>query len=140
VISFSSVRIGRSLLTGLAATLSDRANQAVGDIARQVQVGAVSNAVRDTGSMAEGVYVTTTDGSDYGERTAAATDANPKVVILEEVTPDGPGEAIVGCAAGHSIYVEYGTRSMPAQPFLTPAAEAARGGMADAVKVRIESI
>jgi len=135
----SAAFVGRDLLASLSDTLAERADRAVGDIAREVRDGAVSNAARDTGSMASGVYVATADGSDYGERMAEARDANPEVVILDEVAPDGPGEAVVGCAAGHSIYVEYGTRNMAAQPFLTPAAEAARANMAGHVMARIES-
>lgn len=140
MIGLSALRTGPGLLAKLAADLPERAALAVGDVAHEVQAGAISMAARDTGSMAEGVYVATAKGSDYGERTAAARAANPEVVILEEITPDGPQEAIVGCAAGHSIYVEYGTVHMPAQPFLTPAAEVARGGLADAVKLRVESV
>jgi HK97 gp10 family phage protein len=138
VIGISSAFVGGNLLEGLAATLSDRANLAVGDIAGNVRDLADATAAHLTGSMAASVYVATHDGSDYGDRTAEAMALNAKAVMLEEVTPDGPNEAIVGVAASYGIYVEYGTRYAAAQPFLTPAAEAVRGNIAEHVKIRLE--
>jgi len=138
MIGISSAFVGANLLDGLAATLADRANLAVGDIARDVRDLAEATAARLTGSMAASIYVTTHDGSDYGERTAEAMALNSKAVMLEEVTPDGPNEAVVGVAASHGIYVEYGTRYAPAQPFLTPAADAAIAHAPERVTARLE--
>lgn len=44
--------------------------------------------------------------------------------IQGRMTGDTEGEVAVG--VDYAIYQEYGTRTMPAHPFLTPAAEAVR--------------
>ncbi|HEV8639450.1 MAG TPA: HK97-gp10 family putative phage morphogenesis protein [Chloroflexota bacterium] len=45
-----------------------------------------------------------------------------------------PLSATVGPSAEYGAYVEFGTRSMPARPYLIPAAEAARGPFVAAMK------
>ena len=88
-----------------------------------VQGGA---AVR-TGFMKGAVYSVTPDGaSTYGQGPPPPTD---DVYLLPEVTPPDDTSGVVGCAANYSVYVNYGTRFMSAQPFFEPGVEAGRAFM-----------
>lgn len=46
----------------------------------------------------------------------------------------GPAEGEVVNEVEHTVYNEFGTRYMPAQPMLRPALDAARPGFADAMR------
>lgn len=48
--------------------------------------------------------------------------------------PTGPLDSEVIAGADYAVYVEYGTRRMAPQPYMTPAAEAARPGFEQAAK------
>jgi HK97 gp10 family phage protein len=85
--------------------------------ADQIQGYAKEAAPVDTHFMEEHIYVSDWDGTDYD---------NSSLETLPEVRPDNDTTAIVGCAAYYSIYVEMGTRYMPAQPFFYSAVELAR--------------
>jgi HK97 gp10 family phage protein len=140
VISIIGTFMGGQLLEELAATLPERAGRGVADAARDLRDEAAARAPYDTGSLAASIYVATPQGSDYDERAGEAAALNPKVVLLPEVERPGPGEAVVGVAAEHGLYLEYGTRYMPAQPFLTPAADAARQAVTEHVAARLEML
>jgi len=73
--------------------------------------------------MQENIYVSDMEGSDYG--TGSIAPPGDSYLLPEEKPPDDTS-AIVGCAANYSIYLEMGTRFMPAQPFFYPARELAR--------------
>lgn len=45
-------------------------------------------------------------------------------------------EGYVGTAVDHGVYQEFGTRNMPAQPFMRPAADAVRGATAAGIARR----
>lgn len=137
-ISITSALIGDQVLEQLATSLPERASRGVAGVARELRDLAAAAAPRATGSMAASIYVATHDGSDYAERTADALARNPKAVMLEEVTPDGPSEAIVGVAANHGIFLEYGTVRHAASPFLTPAAEAARANLPEHMTLALD--
>ena len=82
-----------------------------------VQGGA---AVR-TGFMKGAVYAVTPDGaSTYGQ--VAPTKKGS--YLLPEVRPPDDMSGIVGAAANYSVYVNYGTRFMAAQPFWEPGIDA----------------
>lgn len=110
--------------------------QAVDDTAHDIQTTASQRAPRDTGSLAASIYVNNGEESDYVERTADAQARNKEVVILEEVDPefaislsggtDASYVSVVGVAAGHGIFQEFGTRFQPPQPFMFGAIEVAR--------------
>ncbi len=88
--------------------------------ADKVQGYAQEAAPVDTGFMRDHIYVSDWDGSDYD---------NSTLETLPEVRPGNDTTAIVGCAADYSIYVEMGTRFMPAQPFFYSAVELGRDFM-----------
>lgn len=47
-----------------------------------------------------------------------------------KIEPARGMEGVVGTAVEHGVYQEFGTRFMPAQPFMRPAADAVRGATA----------
>ncbi|SRR6266705_7127023 len=108
------------------AEIADRikpfCQRAVKETANQVQGWAKSEAPYKTGFLRDHIYVSTWDGSDYGQGGPGA----PGSYLLPEVKPDSDTSAIVGAAANYSIYLEFGTRYMPAQPYFYQAVELAR--------------
>jgi HK97 gp10 family phage protein len=89
---------------------------AVKQTADQIQAYAQQAAPVDTGFLRDHIYVSDWDGSDYGVM---------EPHTLPEVKPADDTTAIVGCAADYSMYLEFGTRFMPAQPFFYSAVELA---------------
>jgi len=47
--------------------------------------------------------------------------------LLPEVKPGDDMTAVVGAAADYSVFINYGTRYMPAQPFFDQGVETTRG-------------
>jgi HK97 gp10 family phage protein len=91
--------------------------------ADQVRKDAQSLVHVRTGATRASIYVSSPEGSDYGDAVSQASALAPKTPMLPEEKPAGPHEAVVGVALSAGIYEEYGTRYAPAIPFLTPAAE-----------------
>lgn len=126
--------VKRNGIPSLMSLIEKRSRQNVEDGASDVRDLAAQLAPRDTGSLAESLYVSSSAGSDYSQRAAAAASRNPDAVIVPEVRPEfaltlfgtsGAGyTAIVGAAVEHGVFQEFGTRYQSAQPFLTPASEA----------------
>jgi HK97 gp10 family phage protein len=118
-------------LPQVVAAIQRNTRTAVDSAAAGVQQRASQVAPRDTGSLAESIYVNNGDVSDYSLRTATAQGLNRDVVILEEIRPEfvislsGGNEssfaAVVGVAAGHGIFQEFGTRHSSPQSFMLPA-------------------
>ena len=50
--------------------------------------------------------------------------------------PSGQIEGVVGSAVEYATYQEFGTRNMPAQPYMRPAADAVRGATAGQIAQR----
>jgi HK97 gp10 family phage protein len=95
---------------------------AVKAVAFQLQAAIQSNAPVDTGFLRNSVYVVTIDSSSYGQGggpTAKDTYLLPPVGV-----PDDDMSAWVGVGANYGIYLEFGTRFMPAQPYFMLAVRA----------------
>lgn len=91
----------------------------VNKVAFVVQGHAVSGAPVDTGFLRNSIYVVTAKASTYGKVGAATKKGS---YLLPQVKrPTSRYEAFVAVAANYGIYVEYGTRYMPAQPYMSPA-------------------
>jgi hypothetical protein len=67
------------------------------------------------------------DGAPPDSRTGALADTLT-------VTRDGDGGYVVGTPLDHGWHLEFGSTAKPAMPWLTPAAEDARAGLADRAK------
>lgn len=142
-----SLRLGT--MNALPRLMRERSKRAVDETATQIQINARQIAPRDTGSLSESIYVNNGESSDYSTRTAAARAVNKQVRILEEIRPDfvislGGGDpeysAVVGVAAEHGLPVEFGTRFMDPQPYMTPAVEPQRDQFIDRMKQQLQGI
>ncbi len=90
----------------------------------QVHANAVPNAPADTGALRNSLmWRTSEDEGGYNEQ--GGVNAEKK---LETRPKDN--EAVVGTNLDYGVYQEFGTRYMPAQPYLRPAGDAVRGGTA----------
>ncbi len=94
----------------------------VKETGRQVQGWAKSEAPYKTGFLQGNIYLADWEGSDYGGGGPPPGDS----YRLPEVKPDNDTSAIVGAAANYSIYLEFGTRYMPAHPYFYKAVDLAR--------------
>ena len=145
----TKVTLRMGSIVALPKVIRNKAKLAVDETAVAIQTNARQIAPRDTGSLSESIYVNNGDESDYATRTAAARGVNDNVTILPEIRPDlvislGGGDpeysAVVGVAAGHGMFLEFGTRFMDPQPYMTPAVEPQRDQFVDRMRQQMESI
>ena len=106
----------------VASALPDILNKVVRKAAFDIQSDAQSLAPRDTGFLANSIYVRTSKESTYSQvEQPSKKDAS----LLEEVdTPPDDQTAYVVIGANYGLYVELGTIHQAPQPYLTPAVEA----------------
>lgn len=102
----------------IAKALPKVASQIVRKAALDIQAQAASRAPVDTGFLKNSIY-TQTDHSTYKGGDKALPEIPP---------PEDDQAAHVAVAAEYAIYVNYGTRYMPAQPFWEPALDAVKPG------------
>jgi HK97 gp10 family phage protein len=142
-----TLRIGA--LNQLPRIIKEQTRKAVDETAAEIQTRARQIAPRDTGSLSESIYVTNGTDSDYTTRTSAARGVNRRVTILEEIRPDfvispsgGDAEysAVIGVAAEHGEPVEFGTRYMDPQPYMTPSVEPQRDEFVTRLKKNLTSL
>lgn len=74
----------------------------------------------ESGFLQSTIYTVTSEHDTYGQGVGSPPG---DATLLDEETPEA-GEALVGVAADYGAFVELGTRNMPPEPFLAPAAEA----------------
>lgn len=112
-------------------------SQVVRKTAFDIQSDAQSLAPRDTGFLANSIYVKTSKDSTYSQvEQPSKKDAS----LIEEVdTPPDDQTAYVAVGANYGIYVEYGTVHQSPQPYLTPAVEAGQEALEKAASA-IESM
>ena len=119
--TFKSNRIAE--ISAAAEALLD---QVVRKTAFDIERAAKEAAPVDTGALKNSIHTVVAGADGYDKAASAVRDKHPKAEVFDKVEPDGPGEAVVAVAAGYGAYVEYGTTRAAAQPFLTPAVDAAR--------------
>ena len=102
------------------------ASQIIRKAAYDCEAGAKLRAPVDTGFLKNSIYVSTSEGSDYGK-----AQGRP---LLEEVRATSDLEAVVGVGANYGAHVNYGTVHMVARPFFTQAFEATRPGFLAAMR------
>lgn len=117
----------------------DRATERLEDVTR-------SRAARRSGAMRASVYRVTRDYSNYAQRASAAQSLwenyNGKrraLLMLDEVAAPPKNVGIVAVGAAHGVYVQFGTRRMPARPFL-PSYEEMRAAVMSELLKGIRSI
>lgn len=126
-----SVRVS-SRVPAVIAQITAQAAAVVDAVSADIQTRAEAMAPRDTGSLAASIYRSNGTESDYNLRASRAQALNKDVVIVPEVDPEfvistsgdnsSTFSTVVGPAAQHGLFQEFGTRNMRAQPFLMPAA------------------
>jgi len=139
-----TTRLNTTGLAALLLSIPKMAKQDTDAAAAQLQELAASLAPKATGSLAASIYVTNGETSDYSQRVGDAQSLNPGVQIGEEIMPEfvlsnfsssadmaNSYVDVVGVAAGHGIFQEFGTRYQAPQAFLTPACEIIRSSFAE---------
>lgn len=137
-----SIVVRTNRINQVQARITDNAVNVVREQSRFMRDYAAGIAPRDTGSFASSLYVNGPGTeTDYPSRAQAAADANPRAVIIDQITAAQADtsiggqlrnalgqfslpEAIVASAVEHSVFLENGTRYMAPQPTLGPAAAA----------------
>lgn len=119
----------------IARALPVEADKVVRKTAFDIEGRAKDLAPVDTGALKNSIYVKFGGGeSTYNRAQVAASTMNPESGLLPEMARPEAHTATIGPAVEYGIFLEFGTRSMPAQPYMTPAAEAARGAFIAAMK------
>ena len=118
----------------IAVAMHKALSQVVRKTAMDIQASAASKAPVDTGFLRNSIYVVTSESSTYKGGGKS----------LSEVTkPEDDLTAYVAVGANYGVYVNYGTRHMPAQPFWEPAIEEAKPGFQaalDAIETKIKGL
>jgi len=104
------------------AGIDQQVNQLVRKTAFDIEGSAKQESRVRYGFMRNAWYVRTEDSSDYTSLSAPA----PGYREFPEIAAPGHNEALIVGGAAHTVYNEYGTSKMGAQPMLTPAVERAR--------------
>lgn len=111
----------------VAAHLHEAAVKIVKTAALKIEFRAKDLAAVKTGAMRAAIYTVTRDGSGYAAAAAAAgsvPNAHAEMMQSEEPRPAKDTMAVVHAGMDYSVYVEFGTGHMAAQPFMDPAAAA----------------
>jgi HK97 gp10 family phage protein len=121
----------------IANAIPDIISKVVRKVAFDVQSDAQSLAPRDTGFLANSIYVKTSKDSSYSQ--VGQPTSKDASLLPEMETPPDDQTAYVAVGANYGIYLEYGTRFQPPQPYLTPAVEAGQTSLENAAS-EIESM
>ena len=110
----------------LASALKPSCQQGLKTVAKNMQGYIQDNAPRLTGFMADNVYVSAWDESDYGQ----GGEPTGSAYLLDEAKPDNDTTVNVGAAASYSCWVNWGHHVrgggfVPANPFFDQGVEQA---------------
>ena len=121
----------------VADALPDILSKVVRKTAFEIQSDAQSVAPRDTGFLANSIYVKTSKDSTYSQ---VEQPTKKEASLLEEVdSPPDDQTAYVAVGANYGVFLEYGTIHQAPQPYLTPAIEAGQEALEKAASA-IESM
>ncbi len=115
---------------GLALAMHKTVSQLVRKAAFDIETDAKTRVPVDTGFLKNSIYVVTHDRSSYD---GGGEDAAHQLLPEIERPPDDL-TAYVAVGAEYAIYVEMGTSTNFAQPFLTPAADFVRPEFEEAMR------
>lgn len=110
-------------LNGFIDKFRQEADIAVRKTAFKIESDAKTFTPVDTGALRASIYTVTPRTSTYSSATASARGLNPDFRATVEIQAKQELLAYVAVGASYGVFVEYGTRRMPARPFLTPAAD-----------------
>lgn len=115
------VQVDIARLDFLIDQVEPRANALLDKAAFDIERTAKPMTAFRTGAMRTSGYVSgVASGSTYNIGAAQASTLRPGVNILEEVTPDGPFERVIGFSVEYAFWQEL------VRPFLVPATEQVR--------------
>lgn len=128
-------------LRNYARNLQPGAREAVRITTYMVRDDMYDNAPRDTGALAEGIYVVTKNENGYADAAARAAALRPGVIQL----PSIPGTnsdylSKIGFTQPYWEHVEYGTFRMESQPFVRPAVEKGRKWFPDVLRELLSQV
>lgn len=110
----SRVRVDTSRINRILKNLDGNVGKVVRSLGFAIERKAKEKAAVDTGAMRSSIYVRTYEGTDMpGGRT--------DVERVELPQPPTKTSVTVGPSVAYSVFVEFGTATQAAQPFLTPA-------------------
>ena len=115
--------IGFNHFPQVAEALHKALSQVVRKTALDLQASAASKAPVDTGFLRSSIYTVTSTDSTYGQAGSPPGDSS---LLPEVAKPEDDLTAYVAVGANYGVYVELGTRFMPAQPYFYPAVEEAK--------------
>ena len=122
------------VLNSIRKALPENTRDLVVGMATGVEEYYRDNAPRDTGSMAESVYIQLKDGAyQHGKPTSAgavesqARALNPDAKMTPLPTPTNDTTAYVAPVVGHTAVNEFGSTRMPARPTLHQAVAHVQG-------------
>ena len=119
--------------------VQEAAVEAVKKAAFDIAALAIDGPPRDTGFLKGSIYVEVHSGENKYPYSAIEEPTKPDAEILPEIeAPSSSTVAYVAVGANYGIYVEFGTRNMPAQPYLTPAAEIVKPELEKIVKAMMD--
>lgn len=94
----------------IVSSLPDACDAVIGQMQANVPV--------DTSSLQAGFYQVHSQNDTYNDAVSAAQAVNPSVRILDECeAPEMDTVAHIANVTEHSVYVEFGTSKMAAQPY-----------------------
>lgn len=119
-------------LNALVPRLEKHLSRVVRKTAFAAQALAKSGAPRDTGALANSIYVDAPGISEYAAKKEAVQQANPKAEVFDEIQSGELGEvaaavsqkeisAFLAVMVHYGVYLEFGTARQPAQPFFLSA-------------------
>lgn len=118
--------------TDAEQTIHDAIVSALPDAADAFIRQAQSAVPVDTGSLQQGFYQVSGQNDTYGDAVSAAQAVNPTVHILDECDPpESDTIAHVGNVTEHSVYIEFGTAHMAAQPYFYSTADQVHDELVD---------
>ena len=112
-------------------------SQIVRKSAFDVQAQAAGAAPVDTGFLRNSIYTVTSTDSSYG---GAGTPPKDAYLLPEVAKPEDAYTAHVAVGANYGIYLEMGTRFMPAQPYFYPAVDSVEPSFLDAMSKLEDSL
>jgi HK97 gp10 family phage protein len=128
----------KTRFTAIGNAAPGKLSEIVRRTAFDIEAGAKQRSPVDTGFLRASIYTVTDKDNGYSKAKSEAKGKNPKAEFADAEGNVKPLEAIVAVGAEYGIHVEYGARSAPAQPFLTPAVEAVKGQFEREIKKALE--
>ncbi len=132
------------VLDGLVPKLQSRLRAVVRKSAFDAQAIAQQQAPRDTGALANSIYVATAGASEYEQKKEAVKQAAPKAELFDEISTKeldfqaAKISAVLAVMVHYGIYLEFGTARQPAQPFFISAVSLVEPNFRKACKKAIE--